>query len=497
MSIVDDLLSASQQAVNSASSSNGEDSPPVSFVSNVNAALSAIPVIPDIGINDTTLNTITRDDSDNVGKVLGYKIQNGDDFLKAISTASNYLKANKLISGKVATDLELQNAFTAAANKQANSSQLVKAMAANIYAAQTTTTEPSNEGYVVDGYLDYTDVAFNTLTQEDKNKVITKSVKTIKEEMKRSINLEWSSYELAKDLNDVVGEKNVKQMLIELEPGDYPAKTTPDGISLKKIFGVTDNNNLISAFYSLVSTICPDPTPIDYIDYRSEKDLFDLVIEISARLSISDLINQLLNCPEVMKYLDDRTKKILRREAKLAAGRGDIYIYKTIMDLLSAAEMDSVKEDLIVLNANMISNEEKIKLFEELLKSAFLTINDLINHYTGQAPPYADYAVADETIIEDDTQPYPAEADYAVADETVIDNEQDHVPEADYAVADETIIEQDSEKDEFFDTADIEDITVMDGPTVVLMSSSNTKIIDNAIGTSTRKLVQAAVAAYA
>ena len=159
--------------------------------------------------------------------------------------------------------------------------------------------------------------------------------------------------------------------------------------------------------------------------------------------------------------------------------------------------MDSVKEDLIVLDANMISNEEKIKLFEELLKIAFLTMNDLINHSTGKSPAYADYAVADESIIEENDQVHPAIVDEAVADETILDEDQYNVPEADYAVADETYIEDASEKDEFFDTADLEDVTVMDGPTIVLMSSSNTKIIDNAIGAATRKLVQAAIAAYA
>lgn len=495
MSIVDDLLSASQQAVNAACSS-GEENPPVSFVSNANGSFAAIPVIPDIGVNASITLDIGRANTSDLGKVLGYVIKTGDDFLKAISTASNYLKANNLTSRKVASDLELMNYAKEAANKRAKSSTLLKAMAASLNAASTAST-PSEEGYIIDGYQDYSEVAFNKLTRENKDKVINRTVQAIKAEMQRSINLEWSSYELAKDLNDIIGEKNTKQLLIELEPGDYPVKTTPEGVSLKEMFGVTNDNNLISSFYSLVSILCPNPEPIDYIDYRSEKDLFDVLIEVCARLSISDLIDQLLNCPEALKYFDDRTKRILRKEAKLAAGRGDIYTYKTILELLSAAEMDSVKEDLIVLDANMISNEEKIKLFEELLKTAYLTMNDLINHSTGKSPAYADYAVADESIIEENDQVHPAIVDEAVADETILDEDQYNVPEAGYAVADETYIEDASEKDEFFDTADIEDVTVMDGPTIVLMSSSNTKIIDNAIGTATRKLVQAAIAAYA
>ena len=573
MSTQDDVLAASQNAVSCAMSGDGEN-PPVSFVTNTSNDSLAIPNIPDIGVDAVDIiYDLDRVNSDEIANSVGFSIKDGNSLAAAIASATNYLTAHSLTSGKIATAVDLANHAVEASNKQAKSSLLIKSIANTINTAVKNNTISNEDytrssinysaardknGFIIEGDYDYSEPAYSALPFPKQEQVITRKVPVIKQEMKQSLELEWKSYDTAKDLRKVVGEDNYKRMILELEPGDYPTRTTPEGVSITKLFGNVNNDNLLSSFYSLISTICPDIKNTEYVNYRTDKDLYDLLLRVCATISLTDLLIQLLQCPEAMMYFDDRSKRVLRNEAVRASERGDIYTYHTIAKFFNYAEMRDAHQSLVTLDANMMGDKEKITLFGELVDGTFSSPDDIVYadvqcdvgnyyhkdvildtpsitfpkggrklhtaaftmtfsgyklRYDTESPSKKTYEIAQPEIT------YPSEDDVVARNFTMMfsaaqvdslfDEKLDENIE-DYTIGTPAILtplEGTSVDAEFTMTWSAVSVTyhgkeersnvkVINGNDAVLMSTKNTIFIDSVLSTPLRKLVQAAMAAY-
>lgn len=230
-------------------------------------------------------------------------------------------------------------------------------------------------------------------------------------------------------LGDIADGADVLNMITSLT-GNYNKLVNGDGTGVEFLFG-KNKSSAINTLYDIGGMVCDKINRPSVSDFSNNKDLFDLLLKIANDMGINDLIDQLSSCE---KFFDSRSKNVLLNGITSAAAAGNVHTVQSITKAVGTSNISNAKNILTQTNANMKLNystdDEK-----DLSKSKVSTYNNLLqaNHLTVNK------------LIEDDN-------------ELVIGGSK---------------------------------VQVLDANKVTVMSASNTEIVDAAIGSNLRKLVQA------
>ena len=156
----------------------------------------------------------------------------------------------------------------------------------------------------------------------------------------------------------------------------YDNLTTQDGSPLRG-YG-NESASDIEGLYSAAASICPGVSRTNYTNYRQNKDLFDLLMQLAAELGMSDLMRQLSQCNNGGTYYDSRTTSLLRQSSYGVAYNGDASTYDVLTQLLGTQNMPRSKNNLRVLNANMPGTSTNIQAYNRNLNAYGYRTNDLI-----------------------------------------------------------------------------------------------------------------------
>ena len=231
-------------------------------------------------------------------------------------------------------------------------------------------------------------------------------------------------------LGDIVDGTDILNTITSLT-GNYNKLVNGDGTGVEFLFG-KNKSSAVNTLYDIGASICDKVNRPSVFDYANNKDLFDLLLQIAKDMGINDLIDQLSSCE---KFFDSRSKTVLLNGITSAAASGNVHTVQSITNAVGASNISNAKNILTQTNANMklsyTTEEDK-----DLSNNKISTYNSLLqaNHLTVN------------NLIEDDS-------------ELVIKGSK---------------------------------VQVLDANKVTVMSASNTKIVDAAIGSNLRKLVQAA-----
>lgn len=156
----------------------------------------------------------------------------------------------------------------------------------------------------------------------------------------------------------------------------YDNLTMQDGAPLRG-YG-NESASDIEGLYSAAASICPGVSRANYTNYRQNKDLFDLLMQLAAELGMGDLLRQMSKCNNGGTYFDSRTSTLLKQSSYGVAYNGDASTYGILTELLGAQNMPRSKNNLRVLNANMPGTATNIQAYNRNLNAYGYDTRDLI-----------------------------------------------------------------------------------------------------------------------
>lgn len=133
----------------------------------------------------------------------------------------------------------------------------------------------------------------------------------------------------------------------------YPANSNDEGGDLSYLTG-GNSEKVIKEVYDAAMEICENIEIPEIHQYGEEKDHFDILLDISAELGLTDLLKQLKDCAgNLMDLFDERSIEILRESAHNAAQNGKIFVYETILDMIGSVNLADVGNDILKMVSNM------------------------------------------------------------------------------------------------------------------------------------------------
>ena len=171
--------------------------------------------------------------------------------------------------------------------------------------------------------------------------------------------------------------------------GNYCSVKDSSGSCLGNMYG-DHSKSTIDGIYHVANSICNNIGVDGLIDYRYNKDLYDVLMGLASDLGISDLIDQLKACGRGENtYFDSRTADLLKNMAKPAAVKGDSSTYASIQKAVGPSNMTDAKMDTLTLIANSkykdaettvekLSTRSSKKNIDSIMEAYSLTSDDLL-----------------------------------------------------------------------------------------------------------------------
>lgn len=146
---------------------------------------------------------------------------------------------------------------------------------------------------------------------------------------------------------------------------DYPTVTDRHGKPLRG-YGDSSFKN-ISGIYKAASTLCSGAKldAQDVVDYKTNKNLFDVYMQVIANSGISELIDVMYNCADTKKYVDKNTDRLMVESYSDAAKKGDASTCLTIARNVGSSNIPNLDPVTILANSDYsdetCSDIEKIR----------------------------------------------------------------------------------------------------------------------------------------
>lgn len=221
--------------------------------------------------------------------------------------------------------------------------------------------------------------------------------------------------------------------------------TTSDGTTMYPTLG-NNRQATINKLYAAANAICNNVKLPEYIDYDTNKDLYDALLALAAQYGLAGLIQQLKECiARNGMYFDARSIRVLLDAMGDVCKQGNPFLFESILGMVTQKHMPKIVDKLKHLGANLPDELGIAGAYENLVEKAGYKVTDLLS--TGVVPnPY-----------------HPA-----------------------------MVVAEDQE-----DTHTLDPNTVFCGNDVVVMCASSTNVVDAAITMENRSLIQAAMYKYA
>lgn len=224
-------------------------------------------------------------------------------------------------------------------------------------------------------------------------------------------------------LTDAVGTALLAQL-----GKKYAKITDADGLSLSHLFGDNDKD-IIDKYYEQLVKFCPDIEikSNGTVNFDLNKSLFDSLLALLASSGASALLGQLLNCnASTNLYYDSSSIEVLKAAAEDARKRGDVDTYYTILGKIGKENLPNTKQDIVVLNANTTTEQAKengtLLAYQDVCSHAGITMSDLLKTDTDSSilglPKYREMAGTSSTFSGSSTQLFCANNTY-IADAAI------------------------------------------------------------------------------
>lgn len=224
-------------------------------------------------------------------------------------------------------------------------------------------------------------------------------------------------------LTDAVGTALLAQL-----GKKYAKITDAAGLSLSHLFGDNDKD-IIDKYYEQLVKFCPgiEIKSNGTVNFDLNKSLFDSLLSLLSSSGASALLGQLLNCnASTNLYYDSSSIEVLKAAAEDARKRGDVDTYYTILGKIGKENLPNTKQDIVVLNANTTTEQAKengtLLAYQDVCSHAGITMSDLLKTDTDSSilglPKYREMAGTSSTFSGPSTQLFCANNTY-IADAAI------------------------------------------------------------------------------
>lgn len=224
-------------------------------------------------------------------------------------------------------------------------------------------------------------------------------------------------------LTDAVGTALLAQL-----GSKYAKITDASGLSLSHLFGDNDKD-IIDKYYEQLVKFCPDIEikSNGTVNFDLNKSLFDSLLALLASSGASALLGQLLNCTASTNlYYDSSSIEVLKSAAEDARKRGDVDTYYTILGKIGKENLPNTKQDIVVLNANTTTEKAKengtLLVYQDACSYTGITMSDLLKTDTDSSmlglAKYREMAGTSSTFSGSSTQLFCANNTY-IADAAI------------------------------------------------------------------------------
>ena len=224
-------------------------------------------------------------------------------------------------------------------------------------------------------------------------------------------------------LTDAVGTALLAQL-----GSKYAKITDASGLSLSHLFG-DNSKDIIDKYYEQLVKFCPniEIKSNGTVDFDLNKSLFDSLLALLASSGASALLGQLLNCnASTNLYYDSSSIEVLKAAAEDARKRGDVDTYYTILGKIGKENLPNTKQDIVVLNANTTTEKAKengtLLVYQDACSYTGITMSDLLKTDTDSSmlglPKYSEMAGTSSTFSGSSTQLFCANNTY-IADAAI------------------------------------------------------------------------------
>lgn len=224
-------------------------------------------------------------------------------------------------------------------------------------------------------------------------------------------------------LTDAVGTALLAQL-----GKKYAKITDAAGLSLSHLFGDNDKD-IIDKYYEQLVKFCPgiEIKSNGTVNFDLNKSLFDSLLALLSSSGASALLGQLLNCnASTNLYYDSSSIEVLKAAAEDARKRGDVDTYYTILGKIGKENLPNTKQDIVVLNANTTTEQAKengtLLAYQDVCSHAGITMSDLLKTDTDSSilglPKYREMAGTSSTFSGPSTQLFCANNTY-IADAAI------------------------------------------------------------------------------
>ena len=224
-------------------------------------------------------------------------------------------------------------------------------------------------------------------------------------------------------LTDAVGTALLAQL-----GKKYAKITDAAGLSLSHLFGDNDKD-IIDKYYEQLVKFCPgiEIKSNGTVNFDLNKSLFDSLLALLSSSGASALLGQLLNCnASTNLYYDSSSIEVLKEAAEDARKRGDVDTYYTILGKIGKENLPNTKQDIVVLNANTTTEQAKengtLLAYQDVCDHAGITMSDLLKTDTDNSilglPKYREMAGTSSTFSGPSTQLFCANNTY-IADAAI------------------------------------------------------------------------------
>lgn len=224
-------------------------------------------------------------------------------------------------------------------------------------------------------------------------------------------------------LTDAVGTALLAQL-----GSKYAKITDANGLSLSHLFG-DNSKDIIDKYYEQLVKFCPDIEikSNGAVNFDLNKSLFDSLLALLASSGASALLGQLLSCTASTNlYYDSSSIEVLKAAAEDARKRGDVDTYYTILGKIGKENLPNTKQDIVVLNANTTTEKAKengtLLVYQDMCSHTGITMSDLLKTDTDSSilglPKYREMAGTSSTFSGSSTQLFCANNTY-IADAAI------------------------------------------------------------------------------
>lgn len=396
---------------------------PVAFISKpVNDAIKGVDTMTQgSGIKDLMSGMDSLDIS-NLSKSVGFNITSSSDITKAISSVTNGLASQVKSIPDTLGSLKSSVLAPITSTVKSFEGSLMSGIKSTLGSIDSSTGLSS----IISAGKNLANSAIGVLPTSLQSYVSSKSNSFISSTAEKLLGDSLGSFNNI--LGAIPGVSSADSLLTKLlslgDSSGYSSLTDKSGKPLTSSLG-NNSSATLDVLYAAAKTICAGVEQPSTLNYRYNKDLYDVLLQLASELGISDLIKQLEKCAGgEAAYFDSRSLKLLQSATRTAAQSGDVNTYSTLQQTIGAQNVIGAKQDAIILNTNMSGTSENVETYNQVIERFGYTAFSLLTKQTlGK--------------------------------------------------------------------------NVISGSLTALMSASNTKVVDDALGSDVRKLVQGAVYAYA